>query len=136
MFPSITKEHGLQVFKEHLEKRIDPLFSTQLILDAISITLDNNITTFNCEYFHQIKGTAMGAKNACDYADISMTKLDHYIHEEDLKAKHGITPPIMFERFRDDIFALNQLKSSVTFGGLNKRDARKETKTKTYKRQN
>ena len=72
MFPSITKEHGLQACKEHLKKRIDPLFSTQCILDAISITLDNNITTFNGEYFRQIKGTAMGAKNACGYADISM----------------------------------------------------------------
>ena len=29
-----------------------------------------------------------------------------------------------------------QLKSLVIFGGLNKRDARKETKTKTYQRQN
>ena len=113
MFPSISKEHGLQACKGHLEKRIDPLFSTQCILDAISITLDNNITTFNGEYFRQIKGIAMGAKNACDYADISMTKLDHYIHEEDLKAKHGITPPIMFERFRDDIFALFTDEDSI-----------------------
>ena len=35
-----------------------------------------------------------------------------------------------------EAFWQNQLKSLVTFGGLNKRDARKETKTKTYQRQN
>ena len=55
MFPSITKEHGLQAYKEHLEKRIDPLFSTQCILDAISITLDNNITTFTVNTFAKLK---------------------------------------------------------------------------------
>ena len=55
----------------------------------------------------------MGAKNACDYADISMTKLDHYIHEEDLKAKHGMTTPIVFERIRDDIFALFTNEDSI-----------------------
>ena len=48
----------------------------------------------------------MGAKNACNYADISMSKLDQYIHEEDLLSKHSIKPPVMFERFRDYIFAI------------------------------
>ena len=35
-----------------------------------------------------------------------------------------------------EAFWQNQLKSLVTFGGFNKRDARKETKTKTCQRQN
>ena len=106
MFPSITKEHGLQACKQHLDMHKNPIFSTECIIDAIEITLDHNITSFNGKYFRQIKGTAMGAKNACDYADISMKELDRYIHEEDIESKHGIRKPIMFERFRDDIFAI------------------------------
>ena len=35
-----------------------------------------------------------------------------------------------------EAFWQNQLKSLISFGGLNKRDARKETKTKAYQRQN
>ena len=113
MFPSITKSHGLSACKEHLDKRINPLFSTQCIIEAINITLEHNITSFNGEFFRQIKGTAMGAKNACDYADISMSKLDQYIHEEDLLSKHSIKPPVMFERFRDDIFAILTDEDSI-----------------------
>ena len=113
MFPRITKEHGLQACKQHLDNRENPIFSTECIIDAIEITLDNNITSFNAKYFRQIKGTAMGAKNACDYADISMKELDRYIHEEDIESKHGIKKPIMFERFRDDIFAIFPDEDSI-----------------------
>ena len=113
MFPSITKSHGLSACREYLDKRINPLFSTQCIIEATYITLEHNITSFNGEFFHQIKGTAMGAKNACDYADISMPKLDQYIHEEDLLFKHSFKPPIMFERFRDSIFAIFTDKESI-----------------------
>ena len=55
----------------------------------------------------------VGAKNACDYADISMKELDRYIHEEDIESKHGIKKPIMFERFRDDIFAIFPDEDSI-----------------------
>ena len=113
MFPSITKSHGLSVCREHLDKRINPLFSTQCIIEAINITLEHNISSFNGEFFRQIKGTAMGAKNVCDYADISMSKLNQYIHEEDLLSKHSIKPPVMFESFRDDIFAIFTDKDSI-----------------------
>ena len=93
--------------------RENPIFSTKCIIDAIEITLDNNITSFNGKYFRQINGTDMGAKNACDYADISMKEVNRYIHEEDIESKHGIKKPIMFERFRDDIFAIFPDEDSI-----------------------
>ena len=93
--------------------RKNPIFSTECIIDAIENTLDHNITSFNGKYFRQIKGTAMGAKNACDYADISMKELDRYIHEEDIESKHGIRKPIMFECFRDDILAIYPDEDSI-----------------------
>lgn len=107
MFPSITKDLGFKACSEHLEKREDKmLFSTDCIIDAIDITLDHNLTLFNNQMFKQCKGTAMGASNACDYADVAMNLLDELVHEEDLVLVHNQLRPLMFSRFRDDIFVL------------------------------
>ena len=106
MFPSISKDLGLQVCKEHLDKRDDKELSTQCILDAINITLDHNLTVFNGWMFKQIKGVAMGASNACDYADVTMSDLDELIHSDSLVDDHGQSRPLLFARFRDDIFVV------------------------------
>ena len=50
----------------------EKLFSTSCVIEALEITLDYNIATFNGQTFRQIKGAAMGPKNACEYADRSM----------------------------------------------------------------
>ena len=55
----------------YLDKRIDPLFSSACILEALYITLSHNLTTFEEKMYKQIKGTAMGPKNACIYADVA-----------------------------------------------------------------
>ena len=75
MFPSITKSVGLEECRKRLELRTEPLFSKKCTLDALEITLDHNLTKFNNKMYCQIKGTAMGPKNACIYADIG------YSHE-------------------------------------------------------
>ena len=59
MFPSISKEVGLEQCEMHLNKRIDPSFSTDCILEAIDITLSHNLTEFEGKMYKQIKGTAM-----------------------------------------------------------------------------
>ena len=63
MFPSISKEVGLEQCETHLNKCIDPLFSTDCILEAIDITFSHNLTEFEGKMYKQIKGTAMGPKN-------------------------------------------------------------------------
>ena len=99
MFPSISKEVGLEECKLHLNKRSDPIFSTKSIIDALEITLDNNITVFENETFRQVKGTAMGPKNACAYADTTIHKIDCEVMEG--QWSH---PPILWARFRDDVY--------------------------------
>ena len=100
MFPSIAKEVGLEECRTHLEKRPKPhLFSTNSIIDALEITLDNNITQFDNETFKQIKGTAMGPKNAGAYADTAINRIDEYVMEGDFDSK-----PVVWLRFRDDIY--------------------------------
>ena len=101
MFPSISKEVGLEQCKDQLDKRIDPIFSTQCIQDAIEITLDHNLTEFNDVMYRQWYGTAQGSKNSCRYADNAMNKIDKLVIER------GWDPmylPLLWARFRDDIY--------------------------------
>ena len=51
MFPSISKEVGLEQCRKHLDRRKDSIFSTDCIIDALEITLENNITEFEKEAF-------------------------------------------------------------------------------------
>lgn len=106
MFPSISKDLGLKSCKKHLDKRKNKIFSTDCILDAIEITLDNNLTTFNGHTYRQKRGAAMGGANSCDYADVALADLDKMIHEGDLFVSHGIKQPLLFLRYRDDIIVI------------------------------
>ena len=63
MFPSISKEIGLPACRNILEQRPIKLFSTDCVMEALEITLDNNITIFNENMYIQISGTAMGPNN-------------------------------------------------------------------------
>lgn len=56
--------------------------------------------------FRQRKGGGIGASNSCDYADIAMSLLDDLVHGEELVSVHKQSRPIMFARFRDDIFII------------------------------
>ena len=101
MFPSISKSVGLEQCKKHLDKRLDPLFSTQCILEAIEITLDHNLTEFEGVMYKQIKGTAMGPKNACIYADVAMNSIDEMVNDGEWDSNFR---PLLWARFRDDIY--------------------------------
>ena len=100
MFPSISKDMGMEQCRKHLDKRENPIFSTDCIVKALEITLDNNITVFENEAFRQIKGTAMGPKNACAYADTAIDRIDREV----LEGGWPHEPPILWARFRDDIY--------------------------------
>jgi hypothetical protein len=99
MFPSISKEIGLPACREFLDKRTTKLFSTDCVIDAIEITLDNNLTMFNGNMYVQTSGTAMGPNNACQYADVSLSPLDTKIY-----TCEDIVTPEFYGRFRDDIY--------------------------------
>ena len=62
----------------------------------------------------------MGPSNACDYADVSMSQLDDLMHSDDLSEIHMQCKPVMFERFRDDIFVLwkNSKEDLENFGNF------------------
>ena len=100
MFPNISKSVGLQECRTHL----DPIFSTDCILRALEITLDNNLTEFEGVMYKQCKGTAMGPPNACSYADVTMNRIDIEVNEGTHWPKEH--RPLIWIRFRDDVFVL------------------------------
>ena len=106
MFPNIPEEMGREECRKHLDAREEPvLFSTDCILEGIDITLKNNLTEFNGNMLRQIKGTAMGPSNACDYADVSVNKIDQLIYDSSngWVAESGVELPF-YVRYRDDMY--------------------------------
>ena len=99
MFPSIHKSLGLPQCEIHLDKRPEKLFSTECILEAIELTLDHNLTEFNGSMYRQKKGTAMGPKISCAYADTATTKMDLLVNEE---GWDKIAKPLLWARVRDE----------------------------------
>ena len=69
--PNITNDLGLAACEELLKKHdvLEP--STDCIIDAIQITLEENIAKFGSTVVKQCDGTAMGPHHACSYADVT-----------------------------------------------------------------
>ena len=101
MFPSIPKGLGLKECKKRLNKRGNPILSTECILKAIEITLDHNLTEFNEVMYRQKKGTAMGPHNACAYADTALNSLDEVLNDNSSNLEYK---PLLWAPFRDDIY--------------------------------
>ena len=45
-------------------------------MESVKICLENSNAEFEGQHYVQTNGTAMSRKNACSYADISMTEVD------------------------------------------------------------
>ena len=100
MYPSINNALGMDACRKALDKREKLKPSTDSIMEAIELTLENNNSAFNGKHYLQIDGTAMGPKNACSYADISVSEIDNKVFE------HEYLQPLCWGRYRDDCFGL------------------------------
>ena len=65
MYPSINNALGMEACRKALDKREKLKPSTDCIMEAMELTLENNNSTFNGKHYLQTDGTAMGPKNAC-----------------------------------------------------------------------
>ena len=79
MYSSIDNKVGLGACKAALDHREKLSPSTDGLLEAIMITLECNYSIFNNKHYRQNRGMAMGPHNACNYADLAMTIIDHKI---------------------------------------------------------
>ena len=92
MYPSIDNEVGLGACKAALDRRDKLSPSTDCLLEVIKITLECNNSTFN-KHYRQNRGTAMGPHNACSYADLAMTTIDHKILDTNTRPNDITFPP-------------------------------------------
>ena len=116
LYPNVNNEMGVPAVREKLEEYPSPLgFTTDSIVEALQITLDNNVTRYKKPdgetiYARPNHGTAMGPAHACDYVDIFMNVIDEAFIETcpfPLLSSLNPTNPdkkLDWSRFRDDGF--------------------------------
>lgn len=101
-------------FESHLRS-----FPIQLLLEMISIVLENNTFVYKSKYYKQLTGTAMGTKMAPTYAHLTLSYLEVKIFKKCVET-FGVleTKNIQnnYFRFLDDIFIIwNPLYSIKSF---------------------
>ena len=102
MFPNINNQMGMEACRVYLDARTKKKPSTQCILDALLITLEENVAEFNGVVVRQKKGTAMGPHHSCSYGDITIDRMiDQLVMGETNNFKDCIG---FWSRLRDDIY--------------------------------
>ena len=79
LYPNIPHDLGIKAISFWLDKYpefIADRYNKTFIIEALKIILENNIFSFNKEYFKQIKGTAIGTKVAPTYATLVLGFLE------------------------------------------------------------
>ena len=95
--PSIPHDGGLEVLRKQYHKFNDKIVPTEDIIKMADFVLKNNLFEFDCKFYQQISGTAIGTKFAPPYACIFMD----YVEMEFLKTQ--AIKPWLWKRFIDDI---------------------------------
>ena len=98
MFPNIDNNLGISAVRKALDSRSVKFPSTECFVEPIEICLQTNNCPFSRKNFARKHGTAMGPKNACNYADLAMGLIDE-------KATFGdAMKPLLWWRRMDDVF--------------------------------
>ena len=98
LYPSIPYDGGLEILRKQYDKFKDKMVPTEDIIKMADFVLKNNLSEFDCKFYQQISGTAIGTKFAPPYACIFMD----FIETEFLKTQ--AIKPWLWKRFIDDIF--------------------------------
>ena len=98
LYPSIPHDGGLEILRKQYDKFMDKMVPTEDIIKLADFVLKNNLFEFNCKFYQQISGTAIGTKFAPPYACIFMD----FIETEFFKTQ--AIKPWLWKRFIDDIF--------------------------------
>ena len=98
LFSSIPHNDDIGACKKYLDRRTLSTTSSEDICQLIRFILENNVFSFNDEFFLQVCGTAMGTRMAPCYANIFMAEL-----EENFLSGYPYKP-LAYYRYIDDIF--------------------------------
>ena len=109
--PSEGQDGGLECLKEALDERVGPQIPTGFITRLMEVILENNLFTFNSEYFQQHIGASMGQRPIPSYANIFMgRRIDNQIRNlsEKYNKENNISNLRMLKRFIDAVFIIFQ----------------------------
>ena len=98
LYPTISHDGGLQILRKQYNKFKDKMVPTDDIIKMADFVVKNNLFEFDCKFYQQTSGTAIGTKFAPPYACIFMG----FIETEFLKTQ--AIKPWLWKRFIDDIF--------------------------------
>ena len=110
LYSNIPHDLGLEAISFWLDKYPELIanrYNKAFITEALKIVLENNIFSFNNNYFKQIKGTAMGTKVAPTYATLVLAFLEEKMYKTVKIEKGEIIAKYIKEqwkRFLDDCF--------------------------------
>ena len=76
LYSSIPHNDGIGGCEKYLDRRAQSTNTSEDICQLIKFMLENNVFSFNDEYFFQACGTAMGTRMAPFYANIFMAELE------------------------------------------------------------
>ena len=119
MYTNIQNEPGIQSIANIFEANPDHARPDKEILELLRLNLECNDFEFDGQFFLQISGTAMGKTFSPSYADIFMAQWEREALAD------WPDPPLLYLRYRDDIFMIWQysrerLQEFISF--LNSRD--------------
>ena len=111
LYTSISRDLGIEALSywyDKLRSHIPRRFTKDFVLQTCSFILSNNYFHFNDDFWHQLKGTAMGGKFAPPYACLTMGYLEETKMYPKLSSMY--TPSVVkmiieyFRRYIDDCF--------------------------------
>ena len=83
LYPSVDNDMGIPAVRRMLERHPNPEgLPIDLIIDALTICLEENFCEFCNQHYKVNSGTAMGPCHSCDYADIFVGELDDKLVQE------------------------------------------------------
>ena len=109
MYNNMTEAVGFKACKNYLEGRDsqgeenEQFVSTESILEALRICVQNNFFQFNEKIFHQKEGVGTGMKLAPPFARLGVGELE----KQFFNSNHDLVDSIgLWKRFIDDILAI------------------------------
>ena len=76
LYPSIPHDGGLEILRKQDDKFKDKMVPTEDIIKMADFVLKNNLFEFDCKFYQQISGTAIGTKFSPSYACIFMDHIE------------------------------------------------------------
>jgi hypothetical protein len=104
MYTNIDTKTGVtsiqNLIQTHKDK-LPPNFPINLVLETLTIVMENNVFSFADTFWLQLAGRAMGTPTACAYDMLS------YGHHENTKILEEFQPNLLYyKRYIDDIFGI------------------------------